>query len=309
MANASVKTRRSFLTTSSASLATMLLAQSMPSICKAEAASAYKAPVSGHLWVYASKYPPNWDSTPGLEQVFGDLKQAGYAGVEIMNINLNHDDSAQNLTRLIKKYDLPVSGSSYGAPFWDKSKHDEVLADATRVIDRLHQLNGKTFGISVGDAKRPKTEAELDAQAVILTKILKLCTDAKLEANLHNHTYEVVNDMHDLKGTLARVPDVKLGPDFNWLIRGGVDPVQFINTYAPRIVYCHIRDQYPSGVWTEYLGQGSTDYKAIAAALKAHNFRGRAAVELAFPEKFAPANSLKQDWAMSRDYVRDTFGW
>lgn len=302
-------TRRSFLETSGIAAAATLLSQTVPSLCSADTGASYKAPVSAHLWVYASAHPPKWDSTSDLERVFSDVKSAGYEGVEIMDINLKHDDAVEHFGRLIKKYDLPVTGSSFGAPMWDKSKHAEILADVTLVIDRLRELRGKTFGISVGDAKRVKTGAELDAQADVLREVLRLCTEARLEANLHNHTYEIVNDMHDLKETLARIPDVKLGPDFNWLVRAGEDPVHFINTFGQHITYCHIRDQYANGVWTEYLGQGTTNYQAIAAALKASNFRGRAAVELAFPDKFVPANPLAEDWKRSRVYVRETFGW
>ena len=33
--------------------------------------------------------------------------------------------------------------------------------------------------------------------------------------------------MHDLKGTLTSIPDFKLGPELNWLMRIGVEPVDF----------------------------------------------------------------------------------
>ena len=68
--------------------------------------------------------------------------------------------------------------------------------------------------------------------------------------NLHNHTYEVENVMHDLEGTLARIPDVKLGPDLNWLVRAGVDPVEFIHRFGKQIVFMHIRDQKADGTWS-----------------------------------------------------------
>ena len=48
--------------------------------------------VCGHLWVYASRYPPDWDCTPILEQVFSDFKYAGIEGVEMMETNLRHHD-------------------------------------------------------------------------------------------------------------------------------------------------------------------------------------------------------------------------
>lgn len=71
---------------------------------------------------------------------------------------------------------------------------------------------------------------ELNAQADLLTTIRHICDENGIVSNLHNHTYEVENDLHDLKGSLARIPDYKLGTDINCLIRAGVDPVKFINT-------------------------------------------------------------------------------
>jgi len=261
--------------------------------------------------VYASAFPPTWNSTPVLDTIFSDLSYAGIDGVELMEINLTVDNAVSRLNELISKYNFPVSGTSYNAikPMWVKSNQETVLNHFTLTADSLQQVGGKTLGISVGDARRIKTEEELDAQAEVLLKMLHVCKDRNLSPNLHNHTYEINNGMHDLKGTISRVPNVKLGPDLNWLIRGGVNPVDFINTYGKQIVYLHIRDQYSDGTWTEYVGQGATDFKAISKALKQQKFNGQAAIELAFPANFKPVNALKKDWKMSRKFVRQTFGW
>ncbi len=287
----------------------MLLPAKFANHVLAEGLTPFKAKISAHMWVYASAYPPKWDATPVLEKIFSDLHLAGLDGVELMDVILRHDDAVEHLSRLASQYHLPVTGSSFGAAMWDASKHQQILSDVTLVVKRLSQLNGKTLGISVGDAGRAKTESELDAQAQLLKKLIAICGDSGVVLNLHNHTYEVGNGMHDLKGTLARIPDIKLGPDLNWLVRAGVDPVAFINTYGHQMVYMHIRDQYQDGTWTEYVGQGVTDFPAIAAALRSVDFRGRAAIELAFPANFVPKNPLAEDWKKSKDYVKTTFGW
>ena len=266
-----------------------------------------KVKISGHIWVYASKFPPRWDSTPVIEQAFSDFQYAGINGMELMEINLRHDDAVSHLGSLVQQYKVPVTGASYGAEMWDKMKHPEILADAELVISRLQQLNGKTLGVSVGDANRVKTEAELDAQADLLTKIIPICNRYGIVLNLHNHTYEVQNGLHDLKGTISRIPDIKLGPDLNWLVRAGIDPVWFINTYGKQIAYLHIRDQGSDHKWTETVGSGVTDFKAIALALQQQQFSGRAAIELAFDNP--PVNPIRDDWKNSLQYVRETFEW
>jgi sugar phosphate isomerase/epimerase len=302
--------RRTFLHQSTVLLAGTLILKG----CAGKAlkrTSLSKTKVNGHLWVYASKFPPNWDVTPNLETVFADLSYAGIDGVELMESTLRYDDSVSRINGFIKKYNLPVAGTSYGVGLnmWDVSHHQKILDDVKIVLPRLRQVNGKRFGISVGEAKHTKTEKELDAQADILKKILDICHDNGIEANLHNHTYEVNNNLHDLKGTLTRIPGIKLGPDLNWLIRAGVNPVEFINTYGKQITYLHIRDQYADGKWTEYVGQGVTDFPGIAKALSDQKFNGDVAIELAFPADLTPVNPLKEDWKISREYVRKTFGW
>lgn len=263
--------------------------------------------VSGHLWVYASRYPPDWDSTPVLEQIFSDFKYADIQGLEVMEVNLRHEDFVKRANDLIDRYDVPITGSSYSGDMWNRGEHSKILEDAELVLERLHDVGGKTFGITVGDAGRVKTEEELDAQADLLKAILKGCNKHGIQANIHNHTFEVVNEMHDLKGIMSRVPDIKLGPDLNWLVRGGVDPVWFIRTYGKQMVYMHIRDQNAEGKWTEAVGDGVMDFPAIAAALKDINYQGRAAIELAF--EGPPVNEVRESWKKSRAYVNEVFGW
>lgn len=266
-----------------------------------------QVPLSGHLWVYASNYPPDWDCTPILEQVFKDFKYAGMEGIEVMESIMRHDDIVPRVGELIKKYDVPVTGSSYYGDMWDADQHTEILEDVELVVERLHQLGASTFGITVGDAGRMKTEEELDDQAECLRQVMKICGKNQIQPNMHNHTFEVANDLHDWKGTVERVPDLKLGPDLNWLIRGGVDPVRFIKTYGEKMVYLHIRDQDADGKWVKTVGEGVTDFPAILQALKDVNFSGRAAIELAFEEP--PTGLVREYWKDSREYVKEVFGW
>jgi sugar phosphate isomerase/epimerase len=263
--------------------------------------------VDAHLWVYASRFPPDWDCTSILSQIFMDLKEAGYDGVEIMESILRHDGAVVLLSELIEKHEFPVKGTSYYGNMWKAEEHQKILDDIGQVLEKLHKVGGSKIGLTVGDAGRIKTEKELDDQANLLNQIIKLCKKYEVQPNLHNHTFEVINNLHDLKGTLARIPDIKLGPDLNWLVRGGIDPVWFIKTYGKQMVYMHIRDQDANGQWTEAVGEGVTNFPQIAQALKEMNYQGNAAVELAFDKP--PSRTIKEDWKISRAYVNNIFGW
>ncbi len=264
--------------------------------------------MGAHPWVYAATRP-RYDIYPILDQIFADVAYAGIDGIELMHTALRPADSVAQIKALKDKHQLPVLGMSFEGAMWDRSRHAAVLSDARLIIPRLEALGGKTLGTSVGHAPRPKTEAQLDAQAELLRTLMALCKDHGVVLNLHNHTYEVENQLHDLKGTLARIPDVKLGPDLNWLIRGGVDPVQFIHDHGSEIVFLHLRDQKADGTWSEAMGEGCTDFQAIGKALHDVPFSGIAVIELAHETGFHPTRPLRESLKLSREFVRKTLGY
>jgi len=237
------------------------------------------------------------------------MSYAGMGGVELMDSVLKADDSVKKVRELSDRYQLPVIGTSFGADMWDRASHPAILREATKVVGRLAEVGGKTFGTSVGSTTHRKTDEEFDAQADLLRKLIALCQAHGVELNLHNHTYEVQDGMHDLKGTLERVPEAKLGPDLNWLIRGGVDPVEYIRQFGQRIVFLHLRDQNADGTWSEALGEGATDFKAISKELKAINFSGYAVIELAHENGFQLTRPLRESLKMSREHVREVLGY
>lgn len=301
-------TRRQFLHTATLAAATA----AVPSALRSAAVVAPPRPgiVAAHPWLYAASQPGN-DFTPVLPEIFADFSAAGFDGIELMNMVLWHDDAVARIGALSRQHRLPVLGTSFNGPMWDRAQHTLILDRAEMVMTRLAALGGRTFGTSVGplppsEPKRRKTEAHFDAQADCLTRIITLGSKLGVVVNLHNHTYEVENDFHDLNGTLARLPDVKLGPDLNWLIRGGGDPVAFIRRFGKRIVFLHLRDQTANGRWVESVGEGTTDFAAIAAALREVGFAGDAVIELAHEKDFTPTRPFRESFRRSRDFVRRT---
>ena len=304
--HASPVDRRRFLQATAAALA------SAGWIGPARAGDAKSPPakilVGAHPWVYAATQP-KYDIYPILDSIFADMRYAGLDGIELMHTALYPEGAVARIKALSAEHQLPVIGTSYGAAMWDSQQTSAVLKDAELVIDRLAQVGGRTLGISVGDPGRKKTPGEFDCQAEVLRKIRAIGQTRGVVANLHNHTYEVRDDQHDLRGTLERLPDFPLGPDLNWLVRGGVDPVAFIRQHQRQIVFLHLRDQLSAGRWSEALGEGDMDYAAIAAALREVGFSGDAIIELAHERDFQPTRPLRESLKQSRQFVRQVCGW
>jgi sugar phosphate isomerase/epimerase len=272
-------------------------------------AAGHKPVVAAHPWVYAATQP-KYDIYPVLDGIFADMNWAGIEAIELMSSALEPDDAVQRVRDLSGKYKLPIIGMSHDAKMYDRSQQTAILEEAERLISRLAQVGGRTLGTSVGDpGSRKKTTEELDAQADVVKKLMGICAKNKVVLNLHNHIYEVRDNEYDLKGTLTRVPGVKLGPDLDWLKGAGVDPVDFIRRYGNRMVYAHLRDRKADGVWSEAMGEGVTDYAAIGRTLREVKFDGDVAIELAHPRGFQPTRPLRESLKMSREYVRKTMGW
>jgi sugar phosphate isomerase/epimerase len=296
-------TRRRFLQVSTAAVTVGL---TRPTFAKEPSLS--QVTVGAHPWVYAATQP-NYDISPILGSIFADMKYAGMDGIELMHTALRPDDAVRRIRQFVQQHELPVIGTSFGGPMWNRSKREEVLEEAKLVISRLAEVGGTTLGTSVGSAGHKKTEDELDTQAQLLRQIISFAEDHKVEVNLHNHTYEVENNLHDLRGTLARIPDVKLGPDLDWLVQGDVDPVEFIVEYGKQIVFLHLRDQKSDKTWVEAMGEGDMDYSAVAVALKKVGFSGHAVIELAHPRDLKLTRPLRESLKQSRKYVHDVLGF
>jgi sugar phosphate isomerase/epimerase len=267
-----------------------------------------KITVGAHVWVFASTMP-GYDVSPILSQIFSDVSFAGFDGVETMEHPLRSTVYTKQIKELIDQYKIKLIGSSYGADMWNKDKQNEIYEDVDLIFTNMASVGGRTFGVSVGEpAGRKKTDAEFDNQAALLKKLISLGEKKGIVLNLHNHTAEVENNMYDLRGTLKRIPDVKLGPDLNWLLRAGVNPLDFLREYRKQIVFMHLRDQLSNGKWPESLGEGNVNFKEIADVLNEINFEGDAIIELAHENGFVRTRPLKESLKMSRDFMRKTMG-
>jgi sugar phosphate isomerase/epimerase len=300
--------RRKFIQNTTLSLLALSLTRTGSSKSLIKENNRKKITVGAHVWVYASTQP-GFDVSPVLSQIFSDVAYAGFDGVETMEHPLRSAVYTRQIKELIDQYKIKLIGSSYGADMWNKDKSNEIYEDVDLIFGNMASVGARTFGVSVGEpAGRKKTEDEFDNQAALLKRIISLGEKRGIVLNLHNHTAEVENNMYDLRGTLKRIPDIKLGPDLNWLLRAGVDPISFLKEFRKQIVFMHLRDQLSNGKWPESMGEGNINFKEIAAVISEISFEGDAIIELAHENGFVRTRPLKESLKMSRDFMKKTMG-
>ena len=91
----------------------------------------------------------------------------------------------------------------------------------------------------------------------------------------HNHHFEFERcRRHDAEGAHPRrAPDIGWEIDVAWVIRGGADPLKWIDDYGDRIVAVHVKDIAPAGQnadedgWAD-VGHGTVDWKGLQAAAR-----------------------------------------
>jgi sugar phosphate isomerase/epimerase len=300
--------RRNFIRNTSISLAALSISCKSIKDSRSNKKVNKKITVGAHVWVYAATQP-EYDVSPILSNIFSDMAYAGFDGVETMEQPLRSDVYTKQIRELTDQFGIKLIGSSYGADFWNKDKHNMIYEDVDLIFSNMASVGGRTFGVTVGEPDgRQKTEEEFDNQTALLKEIIALGEKKGIALNLHNHTAEVENNMFDLRGTLKRIPDIKLGPDLNWLLRAGINPIDFLREFREQIVFLHLRDQLSNGKWPESMGEGDVNFKEISDVLNEINFRGDTIIELAHESGFVPTRPLKESLKMSRDYMKKTMG-
>jgi len=91
----------------------------------------------------------------------------------------------------------------------------------------------------------------------------------------HNHDFEfrsLADGSVPQQTILEAAPDIDWEADVAWIVRGGGDPMDWIDRYGPRITAVHVKDIAPEGTaddedgWAD-VGHGVIDWRALMAAL------------------------------------------
>ena len=169
---------------------------------------------------------------------------------------------------------LDANGLSMPTGHFSLDMLEDDFAAARRIAETL----------GIGTLICPYVAAELrpaDAEgwrrfAARLAAIHDDARKAGLRFAWHNHDFEFAatpDGAMPQKVLLDEAPEIGWEIDVAWVARGGGDPLQWIEDYAPRIVAAHIKDIAEPGMrqdedgW-EDVGHGTLDWPTIMKALR-----------------------------------------
>jgi sugar phosphate isomerase/epimerase len=199
-----------------------------------------------------------------LEQDFeGTLAKVaamGIEGVELFGAHL----SAAETKAILERHNL--------TPVACHAVFDLLETDLDNQIARTKEIGAKVL---VCAWSKPNDTHNWQQIADALERHAQACNAQGLEYAYHNHEHEIVETVDGVRVLdliATRAPTVKLELDIAWLHVGGVTPREYLEKYAARTVFVHIKDVAKSATgWdTVELGKGEVNLKdAIAAAKNA----------------------------------------
>jgi sugar phosphate isomerase/epimerase len=124
--------------------------------------------------------------------------------------------------------------------------------------------------------QRPKDKAGWTAFGKRLAKAGEAAKKAGFDFGWHNHHFEfekLPDGSVPMTAILEAAPGIGWEIDVAWVVRGGADPLEWIDRHGRRITAVHVKDIAPKGEnadedgWAD-VGHGTIDWKTIMKALR-----------------------------------------
>ena len=256
--------------------------------------------VASQLWIYM-QYKRHTD----LAGCVGEAHAAGFGGVE----GWCETAGASATADALRSHTLQMPSAYTGGCMHDRTRAqaaiDTILAQAERALRADIGFQGVSLNPDVAD----KTDAELREQCRNLDLLGSKLSQMGLFLAIHNHTPEIRNNARELRAAMAQTDPAHVGLclDIEWVRRGGLDPLAFLDEYKHRVRTLHLRQSH-NGVWAETFEDGDIDYREVDRLLRQAGFDGWLIVENSHEEKTGAHRPLAEIQAESREYVRRVFG-
>jgi len=181
----------------------------------------------------------------------------------------------------------------YGGQFADPAALDASLKKAGLVMPTAHigytQLEDTAAAIRIAQQVGIKTiycpappsadyregKGSWSSLAEGLGRIGKALNAAGVGFGYHNHAWELTKGADGTypMDTLLAVAGLEWEMDLAWLVKGGADPIAWMDKYGDRITAVHVKDIAPAGEkldedgWAD-VGTGTLDWKSLLRTIK-----------------------------------------
>ena len=251
-----------------------------------------------------------WDARHPIEWGIKRIAALGLQGIEPYAKQI--EDHRANPLALKKKFDesgvtlIDVSNGAKGQStnFIDPEETPKTIADHVAFArDFLQPFGCDLWKCNMG-ARPPggTTDDQLKRVADTLNEIGRQTIEVGIRLAPHPHIWGPVEREHEVRAMLDLTdPDyVWLTPDTGHLVLGGMDAVQIMSDYLPRIAEVHLKDTYAkyrgnkatpareqhaeASVYHN-MGGGGVDFPAVMKLLRDRHYKGWVVFDMDGPRK------------------------
>lgn len=154
---------------------------------------------------------------------------------------------------------------------------DDIEADFEATMSIVTTLGIKrVFAPFLDEKSRPKTAEGWANLGGRLNAAGKKYAERGISFGWHNHDFEFValaDGNVPMDVLLESAPDIAWEADLAWVVRGGRDPIEYIQRYADRLSAIHVKDIAAAGTnleedgWAD-LSAGTLDWAALLQACR-----------------------------------------
>ena len=269
-------------------------------------------PVAMQMYCWSQHYAKTKQRLEdNLDEALRETAATGFKVVETSLSVASTSAAAAAFKGLLNKHGLQACALFHGGIYHEKGAAGKVVEQTVEFARAAHAVGIQAIDVNPQPkpGKALKTDEELKIQCDYLNKVGRALKDMGLEFWVHNHDPEALNNAREIRadGDMTDPSVVHLCLDTHWVLRGGAQPLPLLRELAPRVKALHLRNSV-NGVWSEALGDGDIDHRAICRLLREVGFTGWLIAELAYEAKTVQTRSLTENLRLSREYVRQVFG-
>ena len=157
---------------------------------------------------------------------------------------------------------------------------DDIEADFAATMDLVRAFGiQRVYAPYLEEKDRPTTAEGYAKLARRLNAAAQLYAAKGVSFGWHNHDFEFValpDGAIPMEILLEQAADIKWEADLAWIVRGGGDPLDYIQRYGDRLSAIHVKDIAAAGTnldedgWSD-LGAGTLDWAALLKACRAQS--------------------------------------
>lgn len=198
------------------------------------------------------------------------------------------------------------------ATYHDADAAQKETASLSELASRVQPVGVRALVVNPNpknwEIYAPKTDAELQTQALELNRLGESLKKRGLALHLHHHWTEVADNARELRHLFQNTDPhlVSFCIDVHWVHRGGQEPVVILEEAGGRIGSMHLRNSREGVIWEDF-SEGDIDYEKVARCLQRIEYAGLLTVELWYEKTTRVTRSREENLLISRKYAEEIF--